>query len=51
MSVTEEGTSFFINELIIPEGFVFVGAASFGYKAGNLPVPAPRREGTLTIIR
>ncbi|ATW26868.1 nitroreductase family protein [Candidatus Formimonas warabiya] len=47
---TEEGKAL-KKELGIPEGYVSVGAAAFGYKAGESPAPAPRKEGTVHIIK
>jgi nitroreductase len=38
-------------EFGIPEGYVPVGAAAFGYKAVNSPEAAPRRDGTVSIIK
>lgn len=38
-------------ELGIPEGYRVYGSGSFGYKAQEQPVPAPRKEGTVTIIK
>lgn len=47
---TEEGKVLF-KELGIPEGYSPIGSAAFGYNAGEKPEAAPRREGTITIIR
>lgn len=47
---TEEGQAL-KNELGIPDNHVFVGAAVFGYKDMPQPSPAPRKEGTVNIIR
>lgn len=47
---TEEGQSF-KQELGIPEGYAPVGSGAFGYKAAAHPSPAPRKEGTVTIIK
>lgn len=38
-------------ELGIPEGYVSIGSAAFGYKAVENPAPAPRRENTVNIIK
>lgn len=38
-------------ELGIPEGYSPIGSAAFGYSAGEWPSPAPRKEGTVTIIK
>lgn len=38
-------------ELGVPEGYVSVGAAAFGYKAVAAPSPAARKEGTVHIIK
>lgn len=35
----------------IPEGYSILGSGAFGYKAAETPKPAPRREGTVTIIK
>ncbi len=48
---TEEGKVFLTNESIVPKGFTIVGSAAFGYKAVEQPSSAPRREGTVTIIK
>jgi nitroreductase len=37
-------------ELGIPQGFTPLFALAFGYPAGEIPEPAPRREGTFTWI-
>lgn len=47
---TEEGQTL-KNELGILDNHVFVGAAAFGYKDMPQPSPAPRKEGTVNIIR
>jgi len=28
-----------------------VASGAFGYNAGEIPTPAPRKEGTITIIK
>jgi nitroreductase len=38
-------------DLKIPEGYKAVGAAGFGYNAGEYPTAAPRKEGTVTILK
>ncbi len=38
-------------ELGIPEGYKVYGSGAFGYKAMEHPSPAPRKEGTVTIIK
>jgi len=38
-------------ELGIPEGYNPVGSGVFGYKAVDTPSPAPRKEGTVNIIK
>lgn len=38
-------------ELGIPEDYVIVGSGAFGYNAGAIPQAAPRKEGTVTIIK
>ncbi len=38
-------------ELGIPEGYKVHGSGAFGYKATEHPSPAPRKEGTVTIIK
>ena len=47
---TEEGLAL-KNELGIPENYVFVGSGAFGYKAVEPTAPAPRKEGTVNIIK
>ena len=47
---TEEGKAF-ATELGIPEGYKIVGSGAFGYKAMETPAPAPRKEGTVNIIK
>lgn len=47
---TEEG-QVLKKELGIPDNYAFVGAAAFGYKDMEQPSPAPRKEGTVNIIR
>lgn len=47
---TEEGKALF-KELGIPDGYVPYGSGAFGYNAGEKPKPAPRREGTVNIIK
>ncbi|EIW19794.1 MULTISPECIES: nitroreductase family protein [Pelosinus] len=46
----EEGRSL-NRELGIPEGYSIVASGAFGYNAGEKPTPAPRKEGTITIIK
>jgi nitroreductase len=41
----------FCGELCIPEGYKVFASGVFGYPAEELPEPAPRREGTVDIIR
>ena len=38
-------------ELGIPEGYKVQGSGVFGYKPMENPAPAPRKEGTVTIIK
>lgn len=38
-------------ELAVPAGFKVYGAGAFGYPAGEWPEAAPRKDGTVTIIR
>ena len=38
-------------ELGIAEGYKVYGAGAFGYKPAEHPSPAPRKEGTVTIIK
>jgi nitroreductase len=38
-------------ELKIPEGYRAVGAVGLGYNAGEHPAAAPRKEGTVTILK
>jgi nitroreductase len=47
---TDEGQAL-KKELGIPDNHIFVGAAVFGYKDMPQPSPAPRKEGTVKIIR
>jgi nitroreductase len=47
---TEEGKALF-KELGIPEGYLLRASGAFGYILGEKPAPAPRREGTVHIIR
>ena len=37
-------------ELGIPAGYTIYASGAFGYNAGEVPVAAPRREGTVTIL-
>jgi len=46
----EEGRSL-NKELGIPEDYTIVASGAFGYNAGKIPTPAPRKEGTITIIK
>ncbi len=50
LKTTEEGKELF-KELGIPEGYSPIGSAAFGYKTGEAPDAAPRRDGTVTYIR
>lgn len=50
LNETEEGKALF-KELGIPEGYTPIGSGAFGYKAGETPKAAPRREGTITRIK
>ncbi|OPX43992.1 FMN reductase [Ruminiclostridium hungatei] len=47
---TVEGKELF-KELGVPEGYVPIGSGAFGYAAGPKPDPAPRRDGTVSIIK
>jgi nitroreductase len=38
-------------ELGIPEGYIPIGSGAFGYKDTEQPFPAPRKEGTVNIIK
>lgn len=38
-------------ELGVPEGYVSVASAAFGYNAGEAPKAPPRKEGTVNIIK
>ena len=38
-------------ELGIPEGYIPIGSGAFGYKGMEQPSPAPRKEGTVNIIK
>ncbi|HME54907.1 MAG TPA: nitroreductase family protein [Candidatus Lokiarchaeia archaeon] len=46
----EEGMSF-KEELCMPDGYKVFAAGVFGYPSGDLPEPAPRKEGTVDIIK
>ena len=46
----EEGNTL-KQDLGVPEGYISIGAAAFGYKASDSPAPLPRKEGTVTIIK
>lgn len=50
LKTTEEGKELF-KELGIPGGYSPIGSGAFGYNAGETPIPAPRREGTITYIK
>jgi nitroreductase len=50
LTATTEGRTL-LKELRIPEGYTVYGSGAFGYKAGATPAPAPRKEGTVTIIK
>lgn len=47
---TEEGRAL-NKELGIPNGYTIVGSGAFGYNADDTPPSAPRKEGTVTIIK
>lgn len=47
---SEEGKTL-KKELGIPEGYNPVGSGVFGYKGVDTPDPAPRKEGTINIIK
>jgi nitroreductase len=47
---TEEGQSL-KKDLGIPEGYIPIGSGAFGYKGMEQPSPAPRKEGTVNIIK
>jgi hypothetical protein len=38
-------------ELALPPGYKVYASGAFGYAAVELPAAAPRREGTVTLIR
>jgi len=40
-----------LTDIGIPENYVVCAAASIGYNSGNFPKGAPRKEGTVDIIR
>ena len=46
-----ENSDQFCGDLCIPEGYKVFAAGVFGHPLGELPEPAPRREGTVDIIR
>lgn len=48
--VTEEGKAL-NKELGIPEGYKIYGSGAFGYDAGQAPSAAPRKAGTVTILK
>lgn len=50
LKTTEEGKALF-KELGIPEGYTPIGSGAFGYASGEKPEPAPRKEGTVNIIK
>jgi len=37
-------------EMLIPEGYVLVGAGAFGYSAEKNPAPSPRKKETVTYL-
>jgi nitroreductase len=51
MLLNAEASNALRQELDIPEGYRVYGAGAFGYKAMAQPSPAPRKEGTVTIIK
>lgn len=40
-----------LTDIGIPENYVVCGSVVVGYNSGNIPLAAPRREGTVDIIR
>jgi nitroreductase len=40
-----------LTDMGIPENYVVCGSAVVGYNSGNIPKAAPRREGTVNIIK
>jgi nitroreductase len=40
-----------LTDIGIPENYVVCGSASIGYNSGSIPKAAPRKEGTVHIIR
>ncbi|KNY24764.1 nitroreductase family protein [Pseudobacteroides cellulosolvens] len=50
LKAIDEGRKLF-KELRIPEGYEPFGSLALGYNGGDIPEPAPRREGTVNIIK
>lgn len=50
MVMSAEGSGDLRKSLSMPEGYRVYGAGAFGYKAES-PSPAPRKEGTVSIIK
>ncbi len=50
LKTSDEGRELF-KELGIPEGYEPFGSVALGYNGGEIPEPAPRREGTVNIIK
>jgi nitroreductase len=50
LKTTDEGKKLF-KELGIPEGYEPFGSVALGYNGGDIPEPAPRREGTVNVIK
>ncbi|WP_153724154.1 nitroreductase [Heliorestis convoluta] len=40
-----------MKKLQVPEGYRIFGSGAFGYSAQELPLPKPRKEGAVTILR
>jgi len=47
---SEEGKAL-NKELKIPEGYVIYGSGAFGYNSAQVPAAAPRKAGTITVIK
>jgi nitroreductase len=51
LTMKGETAQVLFKEIGVPEGYQFCGAGAFGYGAGEAPPPAPRKKGTVNVVR
>ncbi|HEX3044407.1 MAG TPA: nitroreductase family protein [Bacillota bacterium] len=51
MTIKSDTNQALLKEIGVPEGYQIYSSGAFGYETGEAPAAAPRKEGTVNIVR